>query len=130
MRLGCCGLEGVERRDGNLCPGLGGRGSRGRGLSWRRRGCRLREGCGRGDCDGQGSGENVVQSFCETIHSAPPVLCAGFWRLYVFDPCAGAVAVDEDLVGNAADVGFGDGVDLVEFAEELTPVAVAGLVLG
>ncbi len=42
----------------------------------------------------------------------------------------GAVALDEDLVGDAADVGLGDLVDLVELAEELAPVAVAGLVLG
>ena len=40
------------------------------------------------------------------------------------DLCAGAVAVDEDLVGDAANVGFGDGVDLVELAEKLSPIAV------
>ena len=47
-----------------------------------------------------------------------------------FDSCAGSVAVGEDLVGYAADVGFVDGVDLVELVEELAPVAEAGLVLG
>ena len=43
---------------------------------------------------------------------------------------AGAVAVNEDLVGDAADIGLGDRVDLVEIAEELAPVAKASLVLG
>ena len=47
-----------------------------------------------------------------------------------FDSRAGAVAFDEDLVGDAANVGFGDGVDLVEIAEELAPVAIAGLIFG
>ena len=47
-----------------------------------------------------------------------------------FDACAGAVAVDEDFVGDAADVGFVDGVDLVELLEEFAPVAEAGLILG
>ncbi len=50
-------------------------------------------------------------------------------RRYEFDSCAGAVAVDEDLVGDAADIRLGHGVDLVELAEELAPVAEAGLVL-
>src|SRR5277367_6835848 len=36
-----------------------------------------------------------------------------------FDSCAGSVAVGEDLVGYAADVGFVDGVDLLELVEEL-----------
>ncbi len=47
-----------------------------------------------------------------------------------FDAGAGAVAVDEDLVGDAADVGFFDGVDLLQLVEELAPVAEAGLILG
>ena len=55
---------------------------------------------------------------------------AGFFGCDELDSCAGAVAVDEDLVGDAADVRFVDGVDLVQLAEELSPVAVAGLVFG
>ncbi len=63
-----------------------------------------------------------------------PWACGSGWSFLLgrdeFDAGAGAVAVDEDLVGDAADVGFGDGVDLLELAEELAPVAEAGLVLG
>ncbi len=41
-----------------------------------------------------------------------------------------AIAVDEDVVGDALDVGLGDGVDFCDFAEHNAPVAEEGLVLG
>ena len=42
----------------------------------------------------------------------------------------GAVGIDEDLVGDAADVGFRDLVDAVDRAEQFAPVAIASLVGG
>jgi hypothetical protein len=46
------------------------------------------------------------------------------------DARAGAVAVEEDLVGYATDISLGDCIDFVQIAEELTPVAETRLVLG
>ena len=64
-------------------------------------------------------------------HCAPPSFfaSAGAGGLGV-DFGAGAVGIYKHFVGYTADVGFGDLVDFVELEEELTPIAVAGLVLG
>ncbi len=68
--------------------------------------------------------------FMELFTAHLPGLVRLSLRRDELDACAGSVAVDEDLVGNAANVGFVHCVDLVQFAEKLTPVAEAGLVLG
>ncbi len=98
------------------------------GLRCRNCGCRLRgcEGCDEGDA------ENCKLRL-ESIRNASLSTSRALGRLLwgdELDSRAGAVAVDEDLVCYAANVCLGYGVDLVEFAEELTPVAEAGLVLG
>jgi hypothetical protein len=43
---------------------------------------------------------------------------------------AGPIAVDEDFVGYAFDVGLVDRIDFAELAKQLSPVAEARLVLG
>ena len=54
----------------------------------------------------------------------------GLWGSFGLNPSAGPIAGDEDLIGNAADIGLGNLVHLVEMEEEFAPIAVAGLVLG
>ena len=149
--LGLRGFEGVQRRDGDLASraGLRLRAS----PRFRAGGCGLGVG-GNGEEKGwsEGGGQQCIDEAehrglfilhlrcsvrsavaCDGAveHGGAWGLCGGFllgWD--ELDARAGAVAVGEDLVGDAANVGFGDGVDLVELAEELTPVAEAGLVLG
>ena len=133
--FGLLGLEGVERRDGDLAST-----ACAVGAVFADGG--LREGAGRRGSVQTAKAEKLRERIVErSLHFAPPSFCAagvvgmgGCWgfslRWDELDARAGAVAVDEDLVGDAADVGFGDGVDLVELAEELAPVAVAGLVFG
>src|SRR5580704_15011594 len=48
----------------------------------------------------------------------------------VLDHADGAVGVDEDLVGDAANVGLRHLIDAVHRAEQLAPIAVAGLIRG
>src|ERR1035437_8057755 len=58
------------------------------------------------------------------------ILCLWLsWRREL-DACAGTVALNEDLAGDAAHIALTDFVNPVQFAEEFAPVAVAGLIFG
>ena len=111
--------EGVERRDGDMLPRLGG-GVSGRGLG---EACRRGDGCAE-DCRGRRSGS--FRTSCARLDGWSG--CRG--RNDRYDAGGRPVALDKDVVSDTADVGLADLVDLVEVAEHLAPVAEAGLVFG
>src|SRR5580698_3202233 len=80
--------------------------------------------------EGVRSRMGIAASLCTSLIGcvAWRLLSSGRGCACIFDNSYGAIGVDEDLVGDAANVGLGDLVDAIGGVEQFAPVAVARLV--